>query len=295
MPIGSHGWGRPVGALADDRPYRAQACFQARLQWPALRVSARRPDLAGVAPPGHTVLVHEALAQRHGLAIPIDGLAAPPVHGIEAEVFGRGDLRPEPRRHGLPLPRQHGFDLVVPFLRVRFHAARRQRPVDLGGRFVQPQLDHRQVGRSGLQVIRQRRARDFDLRPIELFEIAAEVQQQQVAFVAEQRVDGALAALVRPLHRAQQLNRFPEDIGAAFGRDGAPSGPAEAHHLVQRACALHGKRHGRSGDCGNGIGSHGGRSYRLSAVSDRQEPTAGGCIYIIRAEAGLLQRFNRRS
>ena len=116
-------------------------------------------------------------------------------------------------------------DRLFPFLRVRFHAAFGERLVGLQRRFVQPQLNHRQIGSRGLQEIVESKPRQVELRLIELVEAVAEVDQHQVAFVSEQGEQRRLAIGLR-LHLGQQLRGFGGDLAAGV--------VGEARQAVQR-------------------------------------------------------------
>ena len=137
-----------------------------------------------------------------GFPVPVGRFAAPPVHGIEADVLRRGNLGPQARRHGLPLARENLLDF-------RFHSSEcgctplaAQARVDLGRGFVEAQLDHREIRRSRFQIVREAQTRQLALRLVQFLEIAPEVHEQQVAFMSQQRIDGALAAVGGPASMA---------------------------------------------------------------------------------------------
>ena len=88
---------------------------------------------------------------------------------------------------------QRVFDLGVPLGRVRLDAAFRKRGVDLLSRFVQSEFDHRQIRGRRFQKVEQSEfpQPQFDL--VELIEAVAEMDEHQVAFMAQKRKQSAPA------------------------------------------------------------------------------------------------------
>ena len=148
----------------------------------------------------------------------------------------------------------------LPLLRMRLDAAIDQCFVDLGGGFVEAELDDREVRSGRLPVLAEPRLRQLQLGAIEIVERVAEVDEHQVALVPEQRIEGGWSGGVF-LHGGHDRGGFFNDL-AAFGvGELAPGAPAEAHHLVEDAVALN--RKGNCWDfCGSrrcGMGRSGGR------------------------------------
>ena len=79
---------------------------------------------------------------------------------------------------------------------------------------------------------------------IEIGERFAEVDQHEVALVADEREQCGLAGRIL-LHRRQGVGCFFGDGRLLGGGQGAPGGPAQAHHLVQNAVAFGSERDGR--------------------------------------------------
>src|SRR5713226_1140308 len=92
--------------------------------------------------PASTVTVGICLSRRSKV-----GLSAFMVHRVETEILRGWNLRPEARRHGLPLAVEDVFDLAVPILRMRRHAAAGQGGVNLcAGRGRSEVLDNAPSG-----------------------------------------------------------------------------------------------------------------------------------------------------
>jgi len=74
----------------------------------------------------------------------------------------------------------------------------------------------------------------LQLRVVKGFKRAPDVNQDQIAFMAELREDRAAAFGVL-FHFAEYGGRFLGGFVAGFGRKLVPSGPTNAKHLVQGA------------------------------------------------------------
>src|SRR5690242_6513404 len=112
-----------------------------------------------------------------------------------------------------------------------------ERVVRVRCRFVEPQLNHREVRRGRLQIITEPQPGHLLLRRVEFLEIAPEMDEQEIALMAEERIDRALAPSARLLHPAQSrgTRRLLHDGGPAFRRQFTPRRPSESHHLMQYA------------------------------------------------------------
>ena len=131
------------------------------------------------------MLFHLPLPFLDRQLVPVLLLASAAVHRIKAEIARGRNLRIEAAVHGLPLAVHSLFHHGVPFRRVRFSALVPQVAVHLDGRFIQAQLYYRKIGSGLLQEIAQAQSGKLQLRRFELLEGVAEVQQQQVAFMAK--------------------------------------------------------------------------------------------------------------
>ena len=151
---------------------------------------------------------------------------------------------------------ERGFDLLLPLGGIRLDALVDEAGIDLRGGFVDAELDNREVGRGGLQVIADGEAGQIELRLVEFFETAAEVDEHQIALVAEQGEQRALAAFGGRLQGGEGRGGFGEDLGAGGIGKGAPGGAAEAHHLMQHAGAFHSKRDRRDSGGGERVRGH---------------------------------------
>jgi hypothetical protein len=81
----------------------------------------------------------------------------------------------------------------------------------------------------------------LQLRLVQLLEAVPEMDEHEVALVAEQGKDGALAAAGGLLQRCQGRVASARIAARASAGEGAPRRPAEAHHLVQHAGAFDGQ------------------------------------------------------
>ena len=99
-------------------------------------------------------------------------------------------------------------------------------------------------------------AGEIELRLVELFETAAEVDEHQVALVAEHGEQGALASFGGALERGEGVGRLVQDLGAGGVGECAPGGAAEAHHLVQHAGAFDTQGDGRHSGSGKRVWDH---------------------------------------
>jgi hypothetical protein len=82
-------------------------------------------------------------------------------------------------------------------------------------------------------------ARQLQFGLIEVRERIAEVNQHQVALVADERVQGRLSGGVF-LHRAEDGRSFLGDRRSVRCGERAPGRPAYTHHLVEHAVAFGG-------------------------------------------------------
>src|ERR1019366_7823726 len=205
---------------------------------------------AGVSAADGAVLLHHALAVGEGFLVPVLGLAAAAVHGVEADVAGGGNFRPEARGHGLAVAVEGGLDLLFPLVGVGLDALFDEGAVDLGGGFVDAELDDGEVGGGGLEEIADSEARQIALRLVELLEAAAEVDEQDVALVPEEGKQGGLAAVGGVLEGREGGGCLKQYLVAGDSGESAPFGSAEAHHLVQHAGAFDAQRNGWHGDSG---------------------------------------------
>ena len=89
--------------------------------------------------------------------------------------------------------------------------------VDLGGGLVEPELDDGQVRGGWLQVVADGETRERELRLVELFEAAAEVDEEEVAFVAEEREDRRVTTVAERLHLSERRGGFVENCARASG------------------------------------------------------------------------------
>ena len=125
-----------------------------------------------------------------------------------------GNFRPEARRHGLPVAVERGFNLLFPLGGKRLYALLDQAGIDLGGGFVDAEFDNREVGRGGLEIVADGEAGQIELHLVELLETAAEVNEQQIALVAEQRKERALPPVGGRLQGGQCSGGLVQDVGA---------------------------------------------------------------------------------
>ena len=148
------------------------------------------------------------------------------------------------------------FDFLLPLGGVGLYALLDQAGVDFRGGFVDAEFDDGEVGSGGLEEIVQGEAGEIELRLVELFETAAEVDEHQVALVAEHGEEGALASFGGALERGEGIGRLLHDLGAGGVGKGAPGGAAEAHHLVQHAGAFDTEGYGRHSGSGKRVRDH---------------------------------------
>src|SRR5260370_31653442 len=74
---------------------------------------------------------------------------------------------------------------------------------------------------------------------VQLFKRVAKMDEEQIALMAEERIDGA--ALM--LHLVQNRYRLREKLLLLSPGEVAPGTPFEPHHLMENACALQSQRH----------------------------------------------------
>ena len=115
--------------------------------------------------------------------------------------------------------------------------------VDFQRGIVESEFDDGKIGCRGLKVIAEAEVGELKFGLIEIGERFAEVDQHEVALVADEREQGGLAGGIL-LHGGEDVGGFFGDRRFFGGGQGAPGGPAEAHHLVQDAVAFGGERDG---------------------------------------------------
>ena len=174
-----------------------------------------------------------------GTDVPVHLLAALAVHGIKAEVLRFGHGREEARLHGLGAALQRRGDLGVPLRRVRFEALGRRGLVGLAARLVESELDDRNIGVARVKEVVERGLRQVQLDLVQRFERVAEVDEDQIALVAQfrERVRSA------PAHRDWLAPVRSACVGLggdpfAVRGGGAPRLPVEAEELVQDTASL---------------------------------------------------------
>ena len=121
---------------------------------------------------------------------------------------------------------------------MRLDTALGEAPIQFERGLVQAQLDHRKVRRGGFQEFGKTQAGHRDLGLAQLLEGLAEMEEHQIALVADERIDNGL------LHGAQRGGRFFESRIPLGGGEGFPGCPAEPHHLVQDAGSFKGQWNG---------------------------------------------------
>ena len=102
------------------------------------------------------------------------------------------------------------------------------------------------------------------------------MQEQEVAFMAQQRVHGALAALAGLLHGGQRAGSLLQSLRAFRGGSRRARRSAEPHHLVQHAGAFDGKRHGGQDGLGQCFRGHGLSIILTPPAAVRTQPRASG-------------------
>ena len=152
-------------------------------------------DFVGVAAADHAVFVHHALAVRHGFHVPVDVFAALAIHGIEAGVLSVWDGGVKAGGHGSALAIDGLLDGGVPFRGVGLDVACGEGRVGFGGGLVEAELDSGEIGIGGLEVIGELGLGEVKLDAIEIFDGVAQVNEHEVALVAEERVEDGLMGL----------------------------------------------------------------------------------------------------
>ena len=142
------------------------------------------------------------------------------------------------------MPVQLAFDLGLPLIGVRLDALVRQLFVDFQGRVVEAELDDREIGSRGLEVVAEPQIGELELGLVQIGEGFAEVDQHQVALVPDER---ERARTVRenasPWRQARQRPPARSRIFRPRARHATQA--SEAHHLVQDAVAFGGERNCR--------------------------------------------------
>ena len=116
-----------------------------------------------------------------------------------------------------------------------------QRAIKLDAGVVESQLDDGNVRAGRLREIAKLQLIELQLSGVELIEAVAEMQQQQIGLVSEQRVERALALLLRG---SESRGKFLRDLLSLAGVQTFPLAPANAEHLMQNGRAFHRQGHG---------------------------------------------------
>src|SRR5579864_1300163 len=126
---------------------------------------------------------------------------------------------------------------------MRLNSLLAERTVQLDRRFVESQLDHRDIGSGLVQKIPQLQGGDVEFGVLEMIERFAEMNQHEIGFVSQHGKQRALAGDV-VLHLLQSRARLAEDLALRRALELPPVGPAETEHLVENARAFQGQRYG---------------------------------------------------
>src|SRR5207302_5135810 len=116
-----------------------------------------------------------------------------------------------------------------------------QRAVELDAGVVESQLDDGNVRAGRLCEIAKLQLIELQLSGVKLIEAVAEMQQQQIGLVSEQRVKRALALLLRG---SEGRGKFLRDLLSLAGVQTFPLAPANAEHLMQNGRSFHRQGHG---------------------------------------------------
>ena len=202
-------------------------------------------DLVAVTPADHAVLVHHPLALRERNHVPVLLLVALAIHGIEAEVLGVGYAGPQAGGHGRGAALKRCGNLRVPLRRVLRQVLARRRFVGLARGFVKAEFHHGDVGVTLIEEAVEVGLRQLQFHLVERFKRVAEVNENQVALVAELREERRVDLSVRgPLERAKGGDRFGGYPLAFAVRAGPPRLPVETEKLMQRARSFKRERNG---------------------------------------------------
>src|SRR5205814_4434521 len=115
----------------------------------------------------------------------------------KGEIARVGDPWEQPRAHGFTLPFHQLFGGALPLGGMLLNPLLCQRAVELDAGVVESQLDDGNVRAGRLREIAKLQLIELQLSSVELIEAVAEMQQQQIGLVSEQRVERALALLLR--------------------------------------------------------------------------------------------------
>ena len=136
--------------------------------------------------------MHHALAVGEGDGVPVGRLAALAVHGVEGEVFGVGDGGEEARGHGGGGALEAGGDFGLEFGGVGFEALGAGGFPGLAAGLVEAELDDGDVGVGSREVVRELGLGQVELDLVEGGEGVAEMDEDEVALVADLREEGGL-------------------------------------------------------------------------------------------------------
>ena len=106
--------------------------------------------------------------------------------------------------------------------------------VYLGGHLVHSELDDGDVRRAGFEVRRESKARHLELGRLQILEAPPEVDEHQVALVAQQG-HGRGCAFGGARGGGEHLGGLVGGLGPGGRRQGPPLVPAQAEHLVEDA------------------------------------------------------------
>src|SRR5215472_1464007 len=202
-------------------------------------------DLSRITTADHAVFVHLAGTLFNRQLIPVLLLAAAPVHGIEAGVAVRRNVRKETRVHRFLVAVQLALDFGFPLIGMRLDSLLSHLLVDLQGGLVKAKFDDGKIRGRRLQIIAQAQISELEFGLVQIGEGVAEVDQHQIALVSNEGEEGRLARRML-LHGGKGLRSFLGDSGLLACRQGAPRRPAQTEHLMQDAITF-----GRKGYCGD--------------------------------------------
>ena len=120
---------------------------------------------------------------------------------------------------------------------MRFETFSGQLRLQFDGRLVQPDLNHREIGRRRLQEFVQCKPADLKLRGVKFVEAAAKMNHDEVALVSELRKDCAVAVLA-PFHRGKCARSLFDNFRAATLHQSVPLRTTQAKELMQDGEAL---------------------------------------------------------
>ncbi len=190
------------------------------------------------------------------------------------KISPRGDFRKQARRDFLPLSGNLGIEFRLPLRRARSDPILDEPALERDRRFVEADFDHRQKRRGRFQVVAECKPGDGEFGLAEFLEAAAEVDDHQIALVAERGEERGFTVFA-PGHRAEQLRRVLEGRVAFRGVERAQFAAPHAEQLMENAVTFERKRCGGK-IAGNlrrvpasillcAVDTHGGNSRRYAA------------------------------